>query len=205
MDYDALAKQYGGAPVQQQTQNWMGDLSPKDRAKLRMESIAGAKKRIAEVDAEIAKAEPILRDLERFGSLNRETSTGSLWDAIAPSSPIFRGANKQEMQAIQSRLGPSQRVEGSGASSDRDVQLFMSGIPSVEKKGNVNKNIREQFKRQYNYAVKKKSAMQSYLNKNGSLDGFDEQWAETLRNEGKQPAKQGKSKMMSPKFLGFEE
>ena len=205
MDYDALAKQYGGSPTQQQQQDWMSDISPKDRAKLRMETISGAKKRIAEVDADIAKAEPILRYIERFGSLNRETATGSLWDAVAPASPVFRGANKQEMQAIQSRLGPSQRVEGSGASSDRDVQLFMSGIPGVDKKGNVNKNIREQFKRQYNYAVKKKSAMQSYLSKNGSLDGFDEQWADILRNEGKQPVKKGKSKMMSPKFLGFEE
>ena len=165
MDYDALAKQYGGAPVQ--SQNWMGDLSPKDRAKLRMESVEGAKKRISEVDAEIAKAEPTLRDLERFGALNRETSTGSLWDNIAPAAPFFHGGNTQEMMAIQSRLGPSQRAPGSGASSDRDVQLFLSGIPGVDKYGNVNKNIREQFKTQYNYAVKKKTAMQNYLQRNG--------------------------------------
>jgi len=204
MDYAAIAKKFGGSQEQQQ-QNWTNELSPKDRAKLRMESIEGSRKRIGEVDAEIAKAEPTLRDLDRFGALNRETSTGSLWDAVAPSWPILHGSNAQEMRAIQSRLGPSQRIPGSGASSDRDVNLFLSGVPSIDKKGDVNKNIREQFKLQYNYAIKKKSAMQNYLNRNGSLDGFDEQWAETLRNQGNAPAKQGKSKMISPKFLGFEE
>jgi hypothetical protein len=44
--------------------------------------------------------------------------------------------------------------------------------------------------------------MEDYLNKNGSLTGFDDYWASS--NKPKQAPK-AKSKMTSPKFLGFEE
>ena len=99
------------------------------------------------------------------------------------------------MSSIQSRLAPAQRVEGSGASSDRDVSMFLRGLPSIENYGNTNKGIREDFERKYNLAIEKANAMKSYLDAKGNLADFDSQWAQ--RN--KQPATQqnGKASAMS--------
>lgn len=186
MDYDALAKQFGGAAAAQpqatpSAAGWMEGLSPKDQAELKLKMHSEGRKRITGLDDEIAKANQVVSDLERFGQLNRQTSTGGLWENIAPTSPLFHGDDVNEMVSIQSRLGPNQRVVGSGSSSDRDVNLFMSGLPRVENTGDVNRNIREEFKKRYDYAVKKKTAMESYLNTHGNLNGFDDEWSKTAK------------------------
>ena len=85
----------------------------------------------------------------KSSELNRATGTGSLYDAIFTETPQLHGAAHNEMTAIQSRLGPSQRIQGSGSSSDRDVSLFMRGLPNTNNPGPVNKAIREDYERQY--------------------------------------------------------
>lgn len=201
MDYAALAKQLGGmeatAPQPAQS-NWMDGLSPKDRADLQVKQYEEGRKRIAELDAEIAKGESIMGDLNRFGELNRQSRTGGFWDNVLPSVPLLHGADENEMYAIQARLGPSQRAPGSGASSDRDVSLFLSGLPRVENTGPVNKNIREEFRRKYDSAVSKKQAMQDYLERNGNLNGFDTEWAQ------RKTAKQPQAQASSPKSKSFK-
>lgn len=217
MDYSALAKQFGGGVVQQQPQpqqqpDWMAGLSPKDQAELQMKMHAEARKRIAELDTEIAKGGEVSRDLQRFGQLNREEPTGSVWDNVAPDWKFLHSDNVNEMRSIQNRLGPSQREPGSGASSDRDVSLFLSGLPSVEQKGNVNRNIRSEYEKRMDYAVSKKKAMEDYLYQKGNLTGFDTYWQQ-MEAQGKQSPKLAPMKANQPakskparraKFLGFE-
>lgn len=177
MDYDALAKKYGGvSQPATQNPNWMGGLSPKDQAEMTMKMHQEARKRIAELDEDISKGSAVLNDLQRFGELNRNSRTGGIWENILPGTPFLHGSDENEMYSIQARLGPSQRTVGSGASSDRDVALFLSGLPRIENTGDVNKNIRTEFEKRYNKAVAKKSAMEKYLNANGNLMGFDEAW-----------------------------
>ena len=210
MDYAAIAKKFGGQVVQDsqpqtnKTPSWIQNLSQKDQAELQMKMHDEGRKRIAELDAEISKGSGILNELERFGQLNRRSRTGGVWENILPSVDFLHGADENEMQKIQARLGPAQREVGSGASSDRDVSLFMSGLPSVTSKGNVNKETRIAFQKKYERAVAKKSAMERYLNENGSLSGFDEAWANMSKAKAP-PKDSGKKKMTSPKFLGFEE
>ena len=96
-----------------------------------------------------------------------------------------------QMAAIQSRLGPNQRVQGSGSSSDRDVALFLKGIPSTDNYGNVNQGIREDFQRKYGLALEKSNAMKSYLDANGNLNGFDGAWAQ--RDQVEKPATKPKA------------
>lgn len=182
MDYAALAKQLGGGVMQQPQQqpqqqpDWMGGLSPKDQAELTMKMHGESRKRIAELDDEIAKGAAILGDLDRFGELNRRSATGGVWENVLPSVPLLHGSDENEMYKIQSRLGPSQRAVGSGSSSDRDVSLFLSGLPSTTDKGNVNRDVRMSFQKKYDLAVEKKKAMEDYLNLRGNLMGFDTEW-----------------------------
>jgi len=187
MDYDSLAKQFGASPMEQQPSvqsndpPFMANMPQKERDKINVTRYDEGRKRLGELDTQISSASSIMDDLEEFGRLNRENSTGSVWQQITPDKQMFRSPKSMEMLAIQSRLGPSQRVPNSGSSSDKDVQLFMRGIPSLENEGPVNAGIREDFKRKYDYAIAKRSAMQKHLDKHGNLSGFDKSWAEQQR------------------------
>lgn len=195
MDYAALAKMYGGVsqgaapaqPVAQHGQDWMNELSMKSREELRMQGYKDARKRIDALDAEVTKGGNINRELEQFGELNKKTRTGDVWDSYLPDVPALHGQDIDEMYAIQARLAPAMREVGAGSSTDKDVALFMAGLPGVDKDGPSNKRIREDFNKKYELAVKKKTMMEQYLGQNGSLDGFDNQWADYVKRSS-QPA-----------------
>lgn len=184
MDYDALAKQFGGAassqPQQPQQQGpaWTSDLSRKDQAEIKMKMYQEGRKRLADLQSNIADAGPTMDDLNEFGRLNRENSTGSLWQQITPDKSLFRSGPSMEMAAIQSRLAPAQRQAGSGASSDRDVSMYLRGLPSLENEGPTNMGIREDYERKYKAALEKANAMQTHLDQAGNLTEFDSQWAQ---------------------------
>ena len=186
MDLDALAAQFGGSAVstaqpatpQLGAMPWAANLSRQDQAKIQKDMYEEGRKRLADLQASIASHGQTMDDLNEFGRLNRENSTGSMWQQITPDKPLFRTGPSMEMAAIQARLAPAQRESGSGASSDRDVAMFLRGLPSLENDGNTNKGIREDFERKYNLAIEKSNAMQDYLNKHGNLLDFDSQWAQ---------------------------
>lgn len=186
MDFDALAKQFGGsvaapeaAPQQAApaAPAWAANLSRQDQAKIQKDMYEEGRKRLAELQSSIANSGSTMEDLNEFGRLNRQNSTGSMWQQITPDKPLFRTGPSMEMAAIQSRLAPAQRESGSGASSDRDVAMFLRGLPSLENDGNTNKGIREDFQRKYEKAIAKATAMEQYLQQNGNLMDFDSQWA----------------------------
>lgn len=199
MDLDALAAQFGGTPVQQQQESpsipamatapWAANLSRQDQAKIQKDMYEEGRKRLAALQASIAEGGDTMADLEEFGRLNRENSTGSLWQQITPDKSLFRSGPSMEMAAIQARLAPAQRQAGSGASSDRDVAMFLRGLPSLENEGNTNKGIREDFARKYQTAIEKANAMQRHLDQYGNLTDFDSLWAQRKRpQQGGQPS-----------------
>ncbi len=191
-DIDALAAMYGGSIVQESQGDgyppFMGELSQKGQVETKSKMYQDDRKRITDLDMDISSARQTMDDLNEFGRLNRESSTGSWWQQLTPDKDMFRNKESMEMSAIQSRLGPSQRAPGSGSSSDRDVSLFLRGIPSTDNNGPTNKGIREDFERKYKYAVSKRTAMQRYIDKYGHLNGFDDQWSK--EQAGAQPAQQ---------------
>lgn len=213
IDYDALAAQFGATPVAPVIKAPWEGMPAKEVNDMRQKVYDQSQKRIQAIRDAAYQAEGVLTDLNRFGELNRATGTGSLWDAIATETPQLHGAAHNEMTAIQSRLGPSQRIQGSGSSSDRDVKLFMTGLPSVNQKGDVNKNIRIDFEKKYNYAVGKATFLEDYLNQYGHLNGADREWAKYKDQYINQPtearpATQTPAQQNVPvgkvKFLGFE-
>lgn len=195
MDFDALAKQFGGsvapspaAPTAPATPAWAAGLSRQDQAKIQKDMYEEGRKRLADLQLSVANSGSTMEDLNEFGRLNRENSTGSLWQQMTPDKSLFRSGPSMEMAAIQSRLAPAQREAGSGASSDRDVSMFLRGLPSLENDGNTNKAIREDFERKYQKAIAKATAMEQYLQQNGNLMDFDSQWAKQQMTRPATPA-----------------
>lgn len=183
MDYEALARKFGGASVQPQAEapaapSWASDLSRKDQAEIKIKMNQEGRKRLADLQSDIADGGSIMNDLNEFGRLNRENSTGSWWQQLTPDKQMFRSDGSMQMSAIQSRLAPSQRPPGSGASSDRDVSLFLKSLPNTGNYGNTNQGIREDFERKYNLAIEKSNAMKAHLDATGNLTDFDGQWAQ---------------------------
>lgn len=201
MDLQALAAQFGGSVVQpspapaapqaaqQQPQMpaWMANLSRQDQAKIQKDMYEEGRKRLAQLQEAIANGGATMDDLNEYGRLNRENSTGSLWQQITPDTSLFRSGPSMEMAAIQARLAPAQRQAGSGASSDRDVALFLRGLPSLENEGPTNKGIREDYERKYRAAIEKANAMQQYLQQHGNLMDFDSVWAQRQRKTSGSP------------------
>lgn len=179
--WEKYAQQEPQPAVQSNDPPFMANMPQKERDKINTDRYDEGRKRLGELDTQISSASSIMDDLEEFGRLNRENSTGSVWQQLTPDKQMFRSPKSMEMAAIQSRLGPSQRIVGSGSSSDKDVQLFMRGIPSTENEGPVNAGIREDFRRKFEYATAKRSAMQKHIDKHGNLSGFDESWADQQR------------------------
>lgn len=182
MDLDALAAQFGGSAAEsyspQASPSWAADLSRQDQAKIKKDMYEEGRKRLASLQSNIADSGSTMDDLNEFGRLNRENSTGSMWQQMTPDKPLFRSGPSMEMAAIQSRLAPAQRQSGSGASSDRDVSMFLKGLPSLENEGPTNQGIREDYSRKYNMAIEKSNAMQKHLDMYGNLSDFDGQWAQ---------------------------
>jgi hypothetical protein len=183
------------AQPEQQTPAWASNLSRQDQAKIQKDMYEEGRKRLAALQSQIADGGQTMDDLNEFGRLNRENSTGSLWQQMTPDKPLFRSGPSMEMAAIQARLAPAQRQSGSGASSDRDVAMYLRGLPSLDNEGPTNKGIREDYERKYQAALEKANAMQKHLNQYGNLTDFDSQWAQ--RNQQAAPQSNGKSSAMS--------
>ena len=146
-------------------------------------------KKLDDLRADVAKGRATMADLDRFGELNRKEATGGLADRIG-FLPTF-DSEKREMEAIAARLAPAVRAPGSGASSDRDVSLFLTGLPGIDKTGDVNRSIREQFGGNLARAEQRLAAAERYLTQNGHLNGFEEAW-KAQQGKAQAPATGGK-------------
>lgn len=159
--------------------SYVGTLSPKDQAAWKDKQYQDGVKRLNDLREQLNQGESVLSDLNRFGELNRDTGTGGFASRYASPIRGYLDPNFSEMQSIQSRLGPRQRVQGSGSSSDRDVSLFMKGLPSTDNTGNANKNVRLDYQRQFEHGLAKQKFLQDYLTKYGHLIGADNAFMST--------------------------
>lgn len=210
MDYDALAKQFGAKPLEQQSgirandPPFMADLPLKTRHEIYGDMYKEGRERLNALNQRISDAGVVLDDLREFGRLNRRTATGSVWNQITPDWPMLRSNDAWEMLGIHSRLGPALHKPGTGPMTDKDVVLNLRGLPRIDVEGPVNAAIREDFERKYNYAVAKRDAMQDHLEKHGHLYGFDTEFA----NRMKQPSNSATSNVanqQAPRALPQQE
>lgn len=126
----------------------------------------------------------MLPDLSRFEELNRTQPTGAIWDRVGNwlgLPPLAPDTEADEMRSITDRLAPRMRQPGSGASSDRDVAMFVSGLPNIARGGPANSNIisgiRRNVRRDQDYAA----YLEWYGQQNRTLNGAQEGWNEYLQ------------------------
>lgn len=137
--------------------------------------------------------------LEKFGELNRQSRTGSLYEgplsSFMPES--LRGTDERVMQSITSDLAPKKRLAGSGTTSDKDIALYLESLPSIAKGGDVNQQIRENYRKQYEKASAKLQFMQNYFDQYGHLNGADAIWQQQNKVVNQNPAAGATNKLFN--------
>lgn len=163
-------------------------LPPKQADDMRSRVYEQSRKRLDAMSEEVTRGDSMRRDLERFGELNVEQGTGGLMDRISFLPTLDE--QKREMEAISARLAPSMRPPGSGTTSDRDLSLYLQGLPGVDKPGPVNKNIREGYIKQFDAGKRKQAVYERYFQQFGHLDGAEEAYQQAESAAAQKPAGQ---------------
>jgi hypothetical protein len=140
---------------------------------------ADERKELATFRGAAREAGGMIRDVDRFVDLNREAATGwpysipVVGDALVGLSPQV-----QEMRSLSERMTPAQREVGSGAMSDRDVEMYRRSVVNINQMGRTNENVavilRTGAERQREYSA----FMEEWARANGSLVGAQERWSE---------------------------
>lgn len=183
---DELAAQFGGstqpfvmtqeAPEGVRTP-WQG-LPPARADQMRQRAFEQGQKYLQDNAAIVGQGAENMQLLEKFGELNRQSRTGALYEgSLASFMPeSLRGTDEKIMQSITSDLAPKKRLAGSGTTSDKDIALYLESLPSIAKSGDVNQQIRENYRKQYERANAKLQFMQNYFDQYGHLNGADAIW-----------------------------
>jgi hypothetical protein len=82
------------------------------------------------------------------------------------------------LEAAVTSLTTANRTGWIGASitSDKDIALYLQSLPDISKGGDVNQQIREGYKKQFDRANAKLQFMQGYFDQYGHLNGADVMW-----------------------------
>lgn len=158
---------------------WQG-LPPARADQMKQRSYEQAQKYLQDNAAIVSQGADVLNQLEQFGALNQQSGTGAWYEGMLPQ--FMTGQDEQVMKSITADLAPKKRIAGSGTTSDRDIALYLQSLPSIEKKGQVNKAIRENYRQQYERANAKLQFMQSYFDQYGHLNGADAMWEKQKAN-----------------------
>lgn len=126
----------------------------------------------------------------KFIPLNAKAPTGGLnmvgfpWQGGGSIGDLRAGFNPElaEMKAITSRVAPQNRVEGSGASSDKDVGLQISGFPNINTPGPANVSLAKEWHEKSDHDAALAAFADTWFAKRGSLMGmpqaFNAFWSE---------------------------
>jgi hypothetical protein len=148
-----------------------------------------AQKYLQDNAAIVGQGAEVLNQLEDFGELNRRSRTGALYEgsfaSFMPES--LRGSDEKVMQSITSDLAPKKRIAGSGTTSDKDIAMYLKSLPSIENTGDVNQQIRDNYRKQYEKANAKLQFMQNYFDQYGHLNGAEAIWQQQNKVVNKNP------------------
>lgn len=158
---------------------WQG-LPPARADQMKQRAYEQAQKYLQDNAAVVSQGAEVLNQLEQFGALNQQSRTGQGYESLLPQ--FLTGEDEQVMKSITADLAPKKRIAGSGTTSDRDIALYLQSLPSIEKKGEVNRKIRENYRQQYERANAKLQFMQNYFDQYGHLNGADAMWEKEKKN-----------------------
>lgn len=185
----ASAVQPAAQPTVDPRAPWTG-MPPKQADEFRKSVYKDESEKLKVLRESVAAGQKTLAQLEQFGELNRNTGTGGPLDKVLPDWLTF-SSDKQNMLSIQNALTPGQRAPGSGAASDADMRLYKSGLPGIDKGGDVNKQIRLRYADLLRNDQQELTFKERYLAQYGHLNGADEAFAAAKAREEQKPGPSG--------------
>jgi len=145
---------------------------------------------ISDVGEGVRTLRTMLPDLDRMVTASEKFGTGAtgnmkLWAGQFARSLGIEGVDNLEqgelVRAIQNRLAPQMRATGSGASSDRDVEMFLTSLPNLMQTPGGNKLIADNFRRILERKQDEERLMRRhYRDTGGTLDGVYQRIDEEL-------------------------
>lgn len=187
INYDELASKFGSVVNPDITPTgakppWSG-MPPKEANELRSKVYTTSQERLNGIRDIVSKGTEKLNLMNQFGELNAQNRTGAAYEQNADSSLVgklmpefLRGSAEKGMQSITARIAPNERPIGAGSTSDKDIELYLRAAPSIDKAGDANFKIRQQFASGLDKAAKKLVFMENYFNTYGHLNGADSLW-----------------------------
>jgi len=121
-------------------------------------------KRLLQDGIKTGKVEEILMPL-------RELAIGF---GIADKETISKFGQQELFQSLTNYLVPRMRVEGSGSTSDMEINLFKSAVPNMGRTAEGNLVIAAGIENLVAYNIKRQRLMDAYLKENKNLLGFGE-------------------------------
>lgn len=141
-------------------------------------------KTVSELGEGVRKMREIMPDLNRVEKALEVASTGPTANirktlgALAQEFGVKVGPETSELEiisSIQSRLAPAMRAVGSGASSDRDVAMFLDGLPNLMRTPEGNRLVIQNLRKITERKQQEEQFMRQWYRKNNSsLDGVYE-------------------------------
>jgi hypothetical protein len=157
-------------------------------------------KQMAALRDQAAKSSYTDQQTQRFMQLNHQAPTGPIYGggAFNPVNWFWpKGENLQAMESITSGLAPAQRIPGSGSSSDKDVEMFRAGLPSIDKWGTSNARIADNL---HNVSVQDRARVSFYdqwTQAHGTLNGAAEAFQQKLDEIATAPDQQTASRLVA--------
>ena len=121
-------------------------------------------KRLLQDGIKTGKVEEVLMPL-------RELAIGL---GVADKNTIDTFGQQELFQSITNYLVPRMRVEGSGSTSDMEIDLFRSAVPNMGRTAAGNLIIAAGIENLTKYNIKRQRLMDTYITNNQSLLGFGE-------------------------------
>lgn len=122
----------------------------------------------------------MLPQLQRIETLAENTKTGGVGAARLEFGKMFGldldgVPEAQAITAIQNAIGPSLRTPGSGASSDKDVAIFMSSIPTLMNTPGGIREINKTYSQLLDRKKEEEKIARRLLREDGDLERFYEE------------------------------
>jgi len=151
---DTDGKTYSIGPNGTRIEIITGDAAKPDNEKL-FEQLASAEGKVwGTYVAQAGKAASTISDINMLGQLLKLAPTGPVTGFFAEKFKGFSTA-ADAVQGIIARLAPSMRVEGSGSTSDIEVQKMMDSLGSLRSSPEANELLHAAFKAKLNLDVKR--------------------------------------------------
>ena len=147
---------------------------------------------ISDMRAAAARSQNFATMADQFMGLNQQTGTGPARSfGLGEILPSKTSANLQAMKAIASRAAPSMRVPGSGATSDKDMALYMASFPKVTNWGGSNAEVTRGLKEDAAKTAARAAWAEKWAQTSGTLTGADpafETWWSSRQTPASKPA-----------------